>query len=66
MATGTSNAFVVPDGYVALIREFKFTADPVLDIDCDEVLTSILVDDIPQANYEDLPLGPESPDFLPC
>ncbi len=66
MATGQSDPFVVPAGYVALIRQFKFSADPVLDIGCDEVLTSILIDDIPQANYEDLPLGPEAVDFLPC
>ena len=66
MATGTSDPFVVPDGYVALVRKFKFTSDPVLDLNCDEVLTSILVDDIPQANYEDLELGPEQVNFIPC
>lgn len=65
MGVATSAPFVVPEGYVAILRAFSFTADPVLDLPCNEVLISLLVDDIPQNNYDQLGLGSEQPIFLP-
>ena len=65
MGVSVSAPFTVPDGYVAILRAFRFVVDPVLDLPCTEVLISILVDDIPQNNYDRLPLGSEQDIFLP-
>jgi hypothetical protein len=65
MGVATSPAFTVPDGYVAILRAFRFVVDPVLDLPCTDVLISILIDDIPQNNYDRLPLGSEQDIFLP-
>ena len=65
MGVATSAPFTVPDGYVAILRAFRFTVDPVLDLPCTDVLISILVDDIAQNNYDRLPLGSEQDIFLP-
>ena len=65
MGVSVSAPFTVPDGYVAILRAFRFVVDPVLDLPCTEVLVSILVDDIPQNNYDRLPLGSEQDIFLP-
>lgn len=65
MAVNTSTAFTVPEGYVAVLRAFKYTADPVLNLPCTSVLISILVDDIPQPNYDQMALGSEQDVLLP-
>lgn len=66
MGVNTSAPFIVPDGYIAVLRAFKYTADPVLNLPCTDVLISILVDDIPQPNYDQIPLGSEQDTLLPC
>lgn len=67
MGIARSTAFVVPEGYVAVLREFSFNADPVLDLPCNEVLTTILVNDFPQDNYTNMELGSDiSGTFIPC
>ena len=65
MGVATSAPFTVPEGYMAILRGFSFTVDPVLDLPCNEVLISLLVDDIPQNNYDQLGLGSEQPVLLP-
>ena len=65
MGVNTSAAFTVPEGYVAILRAFKYTADPVLNLPCTDVLISILVDDIPQPNFDQMPLGSEQDVLLP-
>lgn len=66
MGVATSAEFTVPEGYVAILREFKYVVDPVLNLPCTDVLISILVDDIPQPNYDQMPLGSEQENFIPC
>ena len=66
MGVALSTPFVVPTGYVAVLREFTYSADPVLDLLCSEVLISILVNGIPQPNYTEMELGSDiSGTFIP-
>lgn len=67
MGVATSAPFVVPTGYMAILRGFMFTGDPILNLDFSDVLVTILIDGIPQANYENLELGEQQFDFfIPC
>jgi len=57
MGVAVSGAFTIPKGYVGVLRSFTFTADPVLDLLCSEVLITILVNNFPQDGYTNMELG---------
>lgn len=66
MGVALSTPFIIPTGYVGVLREFTFSADPVLDLPCSEVLISILVNGIPQPDYTEMELGSDiSGTFIP-
>ena len=72
-----STGFTVPEGYVGVLRSFRFEVEPqVVDSDIlntgglsgqyEDITTTLLVDGIPVPEYEGLTLGQATREFIPC
>lgn len=62
----TQYDYNVPDGYVGILRGFKFYADvPIVPDRSDYILISVLVDGIVHPDYENMPLGQNSNGMVP-
>lgn len=59
------DTFIVSDGYVGLIRGFRYFISNIQNLDNDSLLVSVLSDSVPLNNYDNMLLPQIVNDFIP-
>lgn len=65
-ATTVTATYMVPGGFVGVLKGYRYEMKPLVPIDYDDLLLDILVDNVPQLGYRSLMHGQVLKDFIPC